>query len=488
MTKPSSGNVERDQAENAAQAEDWALKHGAAWLGLVRGEAEGETSEGKKPGADSERGAALRHLIKSHAGIFSDHNTRRAALNVMEDAEAARTLADRENTERIRAEAALAASEERLRLLVDSALEHAILSLDLNRVLSSWNPGAERIFGYTAQEAIGQTADLIFTPEDRAADVPDKEMRTALEKGRAADNRWQQRKDGSRFWANGAMLPIRSRAGGDVIGFVKILRDETELERSRQALVESREELVEALRRTQLAQAEAEAANRAKDHFLALLSHELRTPLTPVLMATAMLLEDENLTPMARDALRMIERNILLEARLVDDLLDVTRIGRGKMELSMAPTDVHTAIEYAVEVCLPDVAAKKHRLKVSLKAKRHQRNGDQARLQQAFWNLLKNACKFTPEGGEITLQTWNQGSNIIISLKDSGIGLEPGAAVRIFDPFVQANEGITRVFGGLGLGLAISKATVEAHGGTISAESKGRDQGTTFEISLPLSA
>jgi signal transduction histidine kinase len=158
------------------------------------------------------------------------------------------------------------------------------------------------------------------------------------------------------------------------------------------------------------------------------------------------------------------------------------------MELSMVPMDVHTAIEYAVEVCLPDVAGKNHRLNVSLKAKRHQRKGDQARLQQAIWNLLKNACKFTPDGGEITLQTWNQGSNILISINDSGIGLEPEAATRIFDPFVQANDGITRSFGGLGLGLAISKAIVEAHGGTISAESKGRDQGTTFEISLPLSA
>lgn len=388
--------------------------------------------------------------------------------------------------ERKTAEDALNASKERLRIVVDSALEHAIISMDLDRKIGSWNPGAVNIFGHAAMDVLGKTADIIFTPEDRENGVPEREMIKAKESGRAADNRWHLRKDGSRFWANGAMLPMRASFGGQIVGYVKILRDETEMERNRQALADSRAELEKALTETQAARMEAEAAGRAKDHFLAVLSHELRTPLTPVLMATSMLQEDETITTQVREALEMMERNILLEARLVDDLLDVTRIARGKMELSLASTDFHSAIRHAVEICQPDLQAKEHHLSISLDAQQHQLKGDHARLQQAVWNLLKNACKFTPKGGQIRIRTENQEDRIILQVQDSGIGLETGAESRVFDAFVQADEGVARLFGGLGLGLAITKATVEAHGGVISAHSGGRNQGTTFEVTLPL--
>jgi two-component system CheB/CheR fusion protein len=170
----------------------------------------------------------------------------------------------------------------------------------------------------------------------------------------------------------------------------------------------------------------------------------------------------------------------------VDDLLDVTRIGRGKMQLILGPLDMHEAIRYALEIARPDIEAKEQQLQVSLKASEHDLEGDAARLQQVIWNLLKNASKFTPSEGKIRLSTRNSGDSLIIRVSDNGIGIEPGALHRIFDAFSQANSEISRQFGGLGLGLAISRATVEAHGGTICARSAGVDRGATFEVSLPL--
>ena len=217
------------------------------------------------------------------------------------------------------AKAAIAAAEERLRLIVDSAQEHAIISMDRERRVTNWNTGAEGITGYLAAEMIGQSGDIIFLPEERAEGIPNQEMQRALAKGREGDNRWHLRKDGSLFWANGAMMPMQARPDGEVIGFVKVLRDETEVQQVKQALEQSREELLAALRETERARTEAEAANQAKDHFLAILSHELRTPLTPVLMATHTLAQRATLSPAVADALAMIRRNVELEARLIDD-------------------------------------------------------------------------------------------------------------------------------------------------------------------------
>jgi two-component system CheB/CheR fusion protein len=184
--------------------------------------------------------------------------------------------------------------------------------------------------------------------------------------------------------------------------------------------------------------------------------------------------------------MEMIRRNVMLESRLVDDLLDVTRIARGKMEIHREPMDLHDAIRHAVEICRPDIEARKHRLGVLLYASSHRLQGDFARLQQVVWNLLKNACKFTPAGGAIVLRTRNEGDSIVLEVEDSGIGVEREALERIFDPFTQASTDIMRRFGGLGLGLAISKASVDAHGGAIQVESEGVDRGTSFRVSLPL--
>ncbi len=384
-----------------------------------------------------------------------------------------------------RATASLAASEERLRLVIENAREYAIFSTDLELRVTSWNSGAEQILGYAETEILGRSSDLIFIPEDRAAGGPRQEARQALAEGRAGDERWHQRKDGSRFWASGAMMAMHASTG-EAVGFVKILRDETTVREARLALEHSREELLAALKETEAARAEAEAAGRAKDHFLAVLSHELRTPLTPVMMAVHLLGRNRNLPGAARDALAMIQRNVQIESHLIDDLLDLTRITRGKLEVVREPTDLHQAVRHAVEICAADMQGKNQRLTVSLEATRHRLTGDATRLQQVFWNLLKNSSKFTPEGGSIRVATHDEPGRIIVEVSDTGIGFEPDAELRIFDAFSQADEEVTRKFGGLGLGLAISKATVDAHGGRLVARSAGRDQGAVFRVELPL--
>ena len=382
-------------------------------------------------------------------------------------------------TDRRRAEEAFATSQEQLRLIVESAYDHAILSMDRERQVTSWNAGAEKVTGYGREEMIGHRADRIFTEEDRATGAPQREADTALHKGRAEDERWHVRKNGSRFWGSGAMLPMRSQPDGQVTGFVKIFRDDTERR-------EAREKLLLALEETRRAREEAEAAGSAKDHFLAVLSHELRTPLTPVLMAAQVLGRRKDLPDTVREALEMIRTNVQLEAHLIDDLLDITRIARGKMEIIRKPVDMHAIIQQAVEISQPDFIGKQQTLTVVLEAPEHQFHGDATRLKQVVWNLLKNASKFTPEGGVIKVCTYNRSGRLFLSVKDTGIGIEPEAMTRIFDPFAQANVGITREFGGLGLGLSISKAAVRAHGGELHAESGGRGQGANLVAALPL--
>jgi CheY-like chemotaxis protein/two-component sensor histidine kinase len=214
------------------------------------------------------------------------------------------------------------------------------------------------------------------------------------------------------------------------------------------------------------------------------LSHELRTPLNPVLMTVTSMAHDRRLPDEFREDIDVLKRNVELEARLIDDLLDLTRIARGKLELHHEAIDMHMLLRHAIEACCEsDIRRKKLRLVADMHADRHHVWGDSARLTQVFWNLIKNAVKFTPEGGSITLRTEDgPDGDLLLSVTDSGIGIEPDAAERIFDAFEQGNRGITRRYGGLGLGLAICKGIVEAHGGTLTAESPGKDRGTTFRV------
>jgi signal transduction histidine kinase/ActR/RegA family two-component response regulator len=228
-----------------------------------------------------------------------------------------------------------------------------------------------------------------------------------------------------------------------------------------------------------------ETANRTKDQFLAMLSHELRTPLTPVISALDSLQTEPAQGEETKTALAMIRRNIELETQLIDDLLDFTRIAKDKLQLRFAPVDAHVAISNVVEICRAEANSKSLRVHLHLRANRHCVAADAAKFQQIIWNLLKNAIKFTPEDGEIAISSSNPAPDVLtVSVRDTGIGVEPEIMQRIFDPFEQGNRSFERRFGGLGLGLAISKSLAQAHGGTLTAQSEGHNRGSTFLLSL----
>jgi signal transduction histidine kinase len=237
----------------------------------------------------------------------------------------------------------------------------------------------------------------------------------------------------------------------------------------------------------QAAKDAAEAANRAKDHFLAILSHELRTPLTPALGSVSVLETDESIPRFARDELALIRRNIELEARLIDDLLDIARLNRGKLTMHLELLDAHGALRDAVRICQEEARTKRLSVDVTLGATTSYVCADAARLRQIFWNLLRNAIKFTPVGGQITVRSSNDiDGRLVVEVRDNGIGMDQQALQRIFRPFEQGDPTIESRFGGMGLGLAISKELVTLLKGELSAQSQGKDRGATFEVRLPV--
>ena len=228
-----------------------------------------------------------------------------------------------------------------------------------------------------------------------------------------------------------------------------------------------------------------EAANRTKDNFLAMLSHELRTPLTPVMAALDTLEADGLRSNESKNSLAMIRRNVELESQLIDDLLDLTRIAKDKLQLRFGPLDAHEVINNVVEICQPEAQARNLKLHLNLRGGAHHISGDAAKYQQIVWNLLKNAIKFTADSGEITISSSNPEPQLLaIAVHDTGIGIEPEIMNRIFDPFEQGERAFQRRYGGLGLGLAISKSLAQAHGGTLIARSEGRDRGSTFILTM----
>ncbi|MDB6140565.1 MAG: putative histidine kinase, hybrid, partial [Verrucomicrobiaceae bacterium] len=391
-----------------------------------------------------------------------------------------RTLDDRiagvvitflEITARKLAEERLRTSEERLRLVLESAHDHAIFTLDLDRKVTSWNSGAQRMLGYEEQEIVGSSADVIFTGGDREKGIPEQEAAQALADGRASDERWYVRKDGRTFWASGGLMKMRSSTD-EAVGFVKIFRDHTDFLNVKNALEASH--------------LEAQAASLAKDRFLAVLSHELRTPLTPISVATMIIEDEPDLSSDAKEAVALIKRNVDMECRLIDDLLDITRIVRGSIYIVKATVDMHEIIHVAAETCEESMAVKNQELVMALEAANHGLMGDSMRLRQVLWNLLKNASKFTPHGGAIKVRTFNRQRLLVIEVSDNGIGIPAAALPSIFESFAQGDPSTAARFGGLGLGLAIAKAIVEAHGGTIHAVSAGTGRGATISVELPL--
>ena len=373
----------------------------------------------------------------------------------------------------LRREAAVIHGNERYRVIVESARDFAIFTYDEHGSVLSWNPGAEAITGFSAAEIIGQPFDAIYTPQDRDRGVPAMETRRAHRTGRFINERWHQRKDGTLFWGSGIVMPLREDKARP--SCMKILRDQT-------AVHLTQVENARLLKTAQEATREAKIANQTKDRFLATLSHELRTPLTPVTFALHMLARQKDLPDTVREAHDMIGRSVNTELHLIEDLLDISRIAHGKFELRPVPTDLHEVVRQAVELCQEEIADKNLELNVALEAEQRWTMGETTRLQQVFWNLLKNAAKFTPPGGQITVRSSSSYGHTVVEVSDTGIGMTPEVLGRIFEPFEQADAAHAQRYGGLGLGLAISHAVVVAHGGQITVESLGPDQGTTFRV------
>jgi PAS domain S-box-containing protein len=478
-------------------------------------------------------------------------------------------------------------AEERLKLLIDHAVEYAMLVIAPDGRILEWKAGAERIMGWTEAEAVGQPFSLIFNPEDQAAGAWQDELRRAARDGRADDKRWHMKKDGSRFFANGVLTPLRSPEG-ELLGFGKVLRDETDRKRSEQALKQSEEWLrtvtdsvpvliafldrdlrfrfangayrewfdippeeilgrslrqvlgdtIFEQRRTHIETAlsgqavrfegptrhhqagirdteivytphaeggevrgffvlvrditEQKGVERAlreqerkKDEFLAMLAHELRNPLAPIRSAAEILHLRATEDPSLDKVRDIIARQVGHMSRLVDDLLDVSRISRGKITLRKAVLDLADALPQAAHALAPLAAQRGIDLTVTTPAGSVLVDADLTRVEQMVGNALSNALKFTPSGGKVTVTAAREGSWVVVRVRDTGVGVSPELQESVFELFAQTERSLDRREGGLGIGLTVLRALAELHGGGAELHSEGEGKGTELVIRFP---
>lgn len=356
-----------------------------------------------------------------------------------------------------------------------ASIGDCVLVADKEGLITFMNPVSEEVTGWKLNEAIGRPTSEVFrilNEHTRAAvESPiDKVLREGVIVG-LANHTLLIRKDGSEIPIDDSGAPIRDGHGG-TRGVVLVFRDFTQQKRAEQEVLAAKDA--------------AETANKAKDQFLAMLSHELRTPLTPVLATLNLWEASEDIPAALRGDVEMLRRSIELEARIIDDLLDLTRIARGLLSFSPENTDVHSLIEFLVGLSQSELQNKVLKLTLKLDAPRHHVHTDAARLQQVLWNVLRNAVKFTDQGGAITITTSNGAQDRLdITFHDTGIGMTPDTLSKLFIPFEQADPTKNRHYGGLGLGMAISNALVDLLDGEIRAESPGLGLGSTFTITFP---
>ena len=363
-----------------------------------------------------------------------------------------------------------------LAAIVESS-EDVIASKTLGGIITSWNAAAERLFGFTAREMIGQSILKIIPPE-----LHQEEERILAEIRRGNPiKRYQTvrvHKDGTRVHISLTVSPVRNQAG-EIVGAAKIAHDITAL----RALTADREMLLQAERS---ARAHAERMSQLKDEFLATLSHELRTPLNAIQGWSELLQHPGASKEDLQKGLGAIARNVRLQTQIVNDLLDMSRIISGQVTLEVRPMSLQDIIDHAIDAVRASAENKSIRIQTLLDSKVGPVRGDSTRLQQVLWNLLSNAVKFTPKGGRIKIILERVDSHVEVAVEDSGIGIEPDFLPFVFDRFRQADSGLSRRYGGLGIGLSIVKSLVELHGGTVRAKSRGKNEGSTFTVALPL--
>jgi two-component system, chemotaxis family, CheB/CheR fusion protein len=374
------------------------------------------------------------------------------AVNMLVD------ITDRQQAEEARA---------RLAAIVESS-DDAIVSKTLDGIITSWNKGAERIFGYTAEEIIGRPITTLTTPE--SSDDP-MHILERIRKGERVEHYETRRrtKDGRVISVSLTVSPLRD-AAGRIVGASKIARDVTEQKRLQEELRERTRQLTEAERR--------------KDVFLAMLAHELRNPLAPLRNA-ACLLQEFGSDPRLRGATEIVQRQVQQMTRLVDDLLDIARIAQGKIQIHKEPVELAAVVARAVETSRPLIDARKHELTVSLPSGPVWLEADPARLAQVLVNLLNNAAKYTEEGGRIWLTAEREKGDAVLRVRDTGVGIPPEVLPNIFDLYHQEERSLERSQGGLGIGLSLVRGLVEMHGGSIAAASPGVGQGSEFTVRVP---
>ena len=368
----------------------------------------------------------------------------------------------RDLSERRRNERNLAESEENLRLLIEGVKDHAIFGLDATGRVRDWNAGAERVLGFRRDEVVGRHVSIFFNEEDVAAGKPQCELDAARDSGYVEAAGWRVKADGTPLWTDITLTALRERDGG-LRGFVQIIHDLSERRRVH----------------------ELESEGRRINEFIAMLSHELRNPLGPIRNAVGILRQVDP-RPEAASSVQMIERQVAHLSRLVDDLLDVSRVTSGKVHLRRKPLELNQLLQAAVDSARPGFDARGHTLEVKLAAQALPIQGDATRLTQAIVNLLTNAAKYTPDGGVVRVETAARGAVAAVHVTDNGIGMSPALMATAFGLFVQGERTLDRSEGGLGIGLALVKSLVTLHGGEVAVTSAGPGHGSEFVITLPL--
>ncbi|WP_202921580.1 hybrid sensor histidine kinase/response regulator [Anatilimnocola aggregata] len=354
--------------------------------------------------------------------------------------------------------------------MATDATEYAVFLVDLDGRLICWNVGAEHLFGYQSPEIVGQHFSRFFTPDDILTGQPEYELKTALATGRVESNRWQLRKDGSQFWCHANVTPLLDEHK-QTRSFARVMHDLTE-----NVAVKTQRERADGL---------AEA-NRNKEEFMALLSHELRSPLSPIRNALNILRQMKTNDPLIEQAGNIIDRQVGVMVKLVDDLLDISRITKGKLRLTKEPVELRVVVNNAAESARTFIDARKHEFSVSLPTASIWVEADPFRLEQIVVNLLNNAAKYTYTGGLIRLSVGQEGDEAVIRVKDNGVGIAPALLPHIFELFTQVDGSLGRSYGGLGIGLALARNLVEMHDGRLQATSAGLGTGCEFTVKLPL--
>jgi two-component system CheB/CheR fusion protein len=380
-------------------------------------------------------------------------------------------------SERRRTEEKLRSNDERLRAVAGNSKDYAIMTLDAEGHVTSWNAGAELTFGYAESEMLGQHYGRLFVPEDQASGEPERELRHAREKGRALDERWHLRKDGSRFFCSGTTTPI---VDGEAHGYAKIARDLTD----RKLLEKQRDELLQAEKQVRQ---QLEAAHAMRSEFLAIMSHELKNPLNLILMNTELIARTPEGVASAKvgRAVDVIRRTVRAQSQIIDDLLDLSRLNTGKLALNRTAVQAAPLVKRITEAVSEELHAKS--MKLSSRIHPLVVYADSVRLEQIVWNLVSNAVKFTPPGGQIFVRLVREGACARLQVSDTGQGIDAEAIDHVFGMFEQGGGAVsTRRGGGLGIGLALVKQLAELHDGRVEVQSEGRDKGATFSVWLPL--